>query len=146
LSVHILAAIVWLGGGFTLVLLGLLAQTRDDARDLAQIARHTAFLGERIFAPSGLVVVAMGIAMMINGDLDWGQFWVIAGLVGYAITFGIGVGYFRPLAQKINVSIRQNGAEHPETRKLTDRILLVARFDVAMLLLVVIDMVAKPFA
>jgi hypothetical protein len=92
------------------------------------------------------VVVAMGIAMMINGDLDWGQFWVIAGLVGYAITFGIGVGYFRPLAQKINVSIRQNGAEHPETRKLTDRILLVARFDVAMLLLVVIDMVAKPFA
>ena len=38
------------------------------------------------------------------------------------------------------------GPEAPETQAAINRILLVARFDMAVLLLVVIDMVAKPFA
>jgi uncharacterized membrane protein len=145
-SIHVLAAIVWLGGGATLIVLGVLAQQRDDPQELATIAKQAAFCGERIFAPAGLVVVLMGIAMMINGDLDWSQFWVIAGLIGYAVTFTVGIGYLSPLAKKITVSIEQNGVDDPATRALGERILLVARFDVAMLLLVAVDMVAKPFA
>ncbi len=145
-SVHVLASVVWLGGGTILILLGVLAQGRDDPHDLAQIAKQAAFCGERIFAPAGLVVVLMGISMMFNGDLEWGQFWVIAGLLGYAATFAIGLGYLSPLAKKITASVEQNGVEHPETRALVDRVLLVARFDIAVLLLIVVDMVAKPFA
>jgi uncharacterized membrane protein len=144
-SIHVLAAIVWLGGGGLLIFLGVLAQHRENPRDLAQIAQQAAYCGERIFAPAGLLVVLMGVAMMINGDLDWGQFWVIAGLVGYAVTFGVGIGYLTPLAKKINASIEEHGVEDPGTQALGDRILLVARFDIAMLLLVVIDMVVKPF-
>ena len=145
-TVHVLAAIVWLGGGAVLVTLAVLAQRRNDRAYLAQIARQAGFCGERIFAPAGLVVVVMGIAMMINGDLDWGQFWVIAGLLGYAATFLVGIGVLAPLTKKINASIAANGVEHPETQALIDRVLLIARFDIAMLLLVVVDMVAKPFS
>jgi uncharacterized membrane protein len=145
-TVHILAAIVWLGGGAILLVLAVLAQARSDRPYVAQIARQAAFCGERIFAPAGLVVVVMGIAMMINGDLDWGQFWVIAGLIGYAITFVVGIAVLSPLAKKVNASVETNGLDHPETEALIDRILMIARFDIAMLLLVVVDMVAKPFS
>jgi len=145
-SVHILAAIVWLGGGTTIVVLALLAQARMDRTEVTQIARLAAFCGERIFAPAGLIVVAMGIAMMINGDLEWSQFWVIAGLIGYAITFVVGIAVLAPIAKKVNASVEQNGLDHPETQALIDRILMIARFDIAMLLLVVVDMVAKPFS
>ena len=145
-TVHVLAAIVWLGGGAILVTLAVLAQRRSDRAYLAQIARQAGFCGERIFAPAGLVVVAMGIAMMINGDFDWGQFWVIAGLVGYATTFVVGITVLSPVGKKVDASIKANGLDHPETEALIDRTLVIARFDVAMLLLVVVDMVAKPFS
>ena len=71
---------------------------------------------------------------------------MIAGLIGYAITFVVGIGYLSPLSKRIARTAADKGAEHPETLALVDRVLLVARFDAVMLLLVVVDMVAKPFS
>jgi len=51
-----------------------------------------------------------------------------------------------PLAKKIDVLIAEKGPEAPETRAAIQRILLVARVDVAVLLVVVADMVTKPFS
>jgi uncharacterized membrane protein len=88
----------------------------------------------------------MGIAMMLNTNWGWGTFWIDAGLVGYALTFVTGIAVLSPLAKKIKVSAEQNGPEHPETIALIDRILLIGRFDAAVLLLVIADMVTKPFS
>ena len=60
--------------------------------------------------------------------------------------FTTGVGVLAPLARRIVASTEANGAEHPETIALVKRILLIARLDVALLFLVVVDMVVKPFA
>src|SRR6266852_3526920 len=86
-TVHVIAAIVWIGGGTLLTILGVAAERKRDPIELANIARQAATVGEKVFAPAGLVVVAMGIAMMLNTDWGWGKFWIVAGLVGYAITF-----------------------------------------------------------
>ena len=88
----------------------------------------------------------MGIAMMLNTNWGWGTFWIDAGLVGYALTFVTGIAVLSPLAKKIAASAETNGPEHPETVALVDRILLIARVDVAVLLVVVADMVTKPFS
>jgi len=82
--------------------------------------------------------------MMVNTNWGWGRFWVIAGLVGYAITFVIGVGVLAPLAKKITALVGEKGATDPETAAQIKKILLIARVDVALLLLVVVDMVTKP--
>ena len=71
---------------------------------------------------------------------------MIAALIGYAATFATGVGVLSPLAKKVDVLITEQGAEAAETQAAIQKILLVARVDVAVLLLVVIDMVAKPFS
>ena len=84
--------------------------------------------------------------MMLKGDLDWGQFWVIAGLSGFAATFLTGIGFLQPQTKKLNALAEEKGVEHPETQAVLKKLLLVARFDVAMLLLVVADMTAKPFS
>lgn len=145
-SVHVLAAIVWIGGGAFLTIVALAAERKNDPAELAAVARQAAFVGEKVFAPAGIVVVAMGVAMMVNTNWGWGKFWVSAGLVGYAITFVTGVGVLSPLTKKANALIDDKGVTHPETTALIKRILLIARVDVAMLFLVVIDMVVKPFA
>jgi uncharacterized membrane protein len=143
---HVTLAVFWVGGGLTLTILGLKAERSDDPREIATLAGQAAFVGERLFAPTGGLVLLAGIAMVINGHLGWSHFWVIAGLVGYASTMVTGMAVLSPLAKEVKASVEAHGPEHPESIALIKRILLVARFDVAVLLLVVADMVSKPFA
>ena len=145
-AIHVVLAVVWVGGGVSLMIHGIRAQRKDDTREIVTIAQQAAFMGEKVFAPAGLVTFLAGIAMMINTSWGWGHFWIVFGLLGYAATFLVGIGVLSPLAKKIAVSAETNGPEHPETLALIDRIMLIARFDVAVLLLVVLDMVTKPFA
>jgi uncharacterized membrane protein len=144
--VHVVLAVFWVGGGLLLTVLGLRAERAQDANEIATLARQAAFAGEKLFAPGGLIVLAMGIAMMINTNWGWGKFWVVAGLVGYALSFVTGVAVLSPLAKKIDVLLREKGPAAAETQATIQRILLVARFDIAILLLVVADMVTKPFS
>ncbi len=145
-TVHVILAVVWVGGGVLLTVLALRAQRESDPRAVVTVAQQAAFAGERIFAPAGLIVFLMGIAMMINTNWGWGKFWVVVGLIGYAATFITGLAVLSPLAKKVHASAEQNGPEHPTTLGLIDRILLIARIDVAVLLLVIADMVIKPFS
>ncbi len=145
-TIHVTLAVVWVGGGVLLTILALRAQRESDPRIVVTVARQAAFAGEKIFAPAGLIVFLMGIAMMVNTNWGWGKFWVVAGLMGYAITFATGVGVLSPLAKKIDKLIEAKGPAAPETQAAVQRILLVARVDVAVLILVVADMVTKPFS
>jgi uncharacterized membrane protein len=143
--VHVFGAVVWVGGGMTLTILAMRAERSSDAREMATIARQAAFVGERVFAPVGLLVFLMGIAMVINLHLGFGTSWIVIGLVGYAITFLTGLLVLGPLAKRIGQLIETKGPEAPETQAAIQRILLIARVDIGVLLLVVADMVLKPF-
>ncbi len=144
--VHVLFAVVWIGGGALLTILALAAERKEDPMELVTVARQAAFVGEKVFAPAGLVVFLMGVAMMLNTDWGWGRFWIVAGLIGYAVTFVTGVAVLSPLAKKIEVSAEQNGPTAPVTMAMISRILVIARVDVAVLFLVIADMVTKPFS
>ena len=146
MAVHVTFVVIWIGGGALLTILGVLAEQANDGAQLAAIARQAAFAGEKIFAPAGIVVVAMGIAMVINAHLGFDHFWIAFGLLGFATTFLIGVGVLSPMSKKANAMIQEQGTDTAEVKALISKILLIARADVAMLLLVVVDMVTKPFS
>lgn len=143
---HVLVAVFWVGGGVLLTILGLMADASDDPKEIALLAKWAGFVGERLFAPAGGVVLLMGIAMMINTNWGWGTFWVDAGLVGYASTFVTGIAFLSPGAKRIHELSESKGPEAPETVAAIRHVLLIARIDVAVLLLVVADMVTKPFS
>jgi uncharacterized membrane protein len=145
-TVHVTFAVIWIGGGFLLMLLGIIAEQKNDPAEIAIVARQAAMVSEKLFAPAGLIVFLMGIAMMLNIDWGWGSFWIVAGLVGYAATFLTGLLVLSPLAKKIHASVEANGPTHPETIALIKRIMFIIRFDMAVLLLVIADMVTKPFS
>lgn len=143
--VHVIGAVAWVGGGLLLTILAMRAERSSDPREMATIARQAAFAGERIFAPVGLLVFLMGIAMLINLHLGFGTSWIVIGLIGYAITFLTGLLVLGPLAKRIGRLIETNGPEASETQAAIQKILLIARVDMGVLLLVVADMVLKPF-
>ncbi|HUY70831.1 MAG TPA: DUF2269 family protein [Gaiellaceae bacterium] len=145
-TVHVMFVVIWVGGGAALTILGIVAETKSDGVQLAAIARQAAFLGQRVFAPSAIVVVVMGAAMVENAHIGYGHFWVVFGLLGFLTTFVLGVAVLTPMSAKVSAIITEQGPETPEAKAAIARILLIARADVAMLLLVIVDMVAKPFS
>ena len=145
-AVHVLGAVIWVGGGVSIMIHAIRGQRAHKPDDIVAVAKQAAFMGEKVFAPVGLITFLMGIAMMINTSWGWGHFWIVAGLIGYASTFIVGVAILSPMAKKIDESAEKNGPTHPETIALIEKIMFIARFDVAVLLLVVLDMVTKPFA
>jgi uncharacterized membrane protein len=144
--IHVSVAVFWVGGGLTLTALALWAQTKNDPEEMATIARQAAFVGEKLFAPAGLVVLAMGIIMVINDHIGFGTTWVIIGLVGYALTFTTGIAFLAPRAKRVAELLDTQGAAAAETQAAIREILLIARIDVGVLLIVVADMLMKPFS
>jgi hypothetical protein len=74
----------------------------------------------------------MGIAMTVNGDLDWGQFWLVFGLVAWAVSTAIGVGFLTPRIKRLNALIAEHGERDPAVQAVVQPILLAARLDIAL--------------
>jgi uncharacterized membrane protein len=144
-ALHIAFAVIWVGGGVGITVIGLLAERTNDPRELAVIVKYAEKLGQRVFTPSGVIVFAFGVAMIETGGLGWGMFWIDFALAVWALSFAIGAGYLGPTAKKIHLAYEASGGElTPEIQRLQQAVLRVVRFDAAMLLLIVIDMAAKP--
>jgi predicted integral membrane protein DUF2269 len=147
--IHVSVAVFWVGGGVLLTILGLKAEMSTDPNEIVTLARWAGWVGERLFAPASGVVLAMGIAMLIHGGdpiIAWGKVWVIVGLIGFAVSTVIGIGVLSPQAKRIAALSDEKGPTAPETLAAVRRILLISRFDVAILLIVVADMLTKPFS
>src|SRR5947208_9022159 len=86
-AIHVTFAVLWVGGGTMITILAIVAERSNDPMQIANVARQAATVGEKFFAPVGLVTFLLGIAMMINTDWGWGEFWVVVGLAGYLATF-----------------------------------------------------------
>jgi uncharacterized membrane protein len=142
--IHVSVAVFWVGGGLLLTVLALRAERSDDPEELATIARQATFAGEKLFAPAGGIVLAMGIVMVINQHIGFGTTWVDIGLAGFATTFVTGIAMLAPRAKRIVELCETVGAAAPETQAAIKEILVISRVDVAVLLLVVADMLMKP--
>jgi uncharacterized membrane protein len=142
-AVHVVAAVLWVGGGTLLAVLAITAERDPDPARLIGVARQAEWAA-RIFIPASFTVLAMGIAMTINGDLDWGQFWLVFGLIAWGISTAIGIGFLTPRIKQLNELIQERGEGDPAVQAAVQPILLAARIDIALLLLIVIDMTVKP--
>ena len=78
---HIILSIAWLGGGFSVVLLGTIAAGRGEQANLTQIGRNTETLAKRVFVPSTAAILILGI-YMVWVEWSFAEAWVIIGLVG----------------------------------------------------------------
>jgi len=145
--IHVGVAVFWVGGGLLLTALALRAERSHDPEEIARIARQATFVGEKLFAPAGGIVLAMGIAMVINSPtIGFGDTWVIIGLVGFAISFVTGIAVLAPRARRIVELSDTVGVVAPQTQAAIREILLISRVDIAVLVIVVFDMLMKPFS
>jgi hypothetical protein len=102
------------------------------------------WVGTRVYTPASVAAIAFGVALMVEGDLDWGRFWVVYGLVGWTIAFTVGVSFVGPELGRIDEAAQKFGPESEEVRRRVRRLFTVFRFDTALLASIMIVMTAKP--
>ena len=140
LFVHVTAAVIWLGGAFTFQMYGAVVRRGGDADEMARFAGRAGVLAERMFVPASLVVVLAGVGLMLDGNWDWGQLWVVFALVTFAASFVTGLFVISPMAKRIP----QVGAATPAGQELIRRMFTILRIDLAYMYAIVFAMTVKP--
>ncbi|MBZ9675578.1 hypothetical protein [Mesorhizobium sp. ES1-1] len=139
---HIVSAILWVGGGFVLFLLGMLAERGGNIEDKLWAIRASGQLGGRFFAPLSMLTLLFGL-VMCGFWVGFSELWIVIGLAGYATTFSIGMFIFKPTGERMGAMIAAEGIT-PAALAMAQRMMSVARFDYAAMLVVIADMVLKP--
>lgn len=139
--IHVLFAVIWVGGGIFIYITGWRARKGPVAHKLA-MSRNAEISG-RIFMISSIVVLAMGVWMVLDTDgYEFTQAWILIGLIGLIISAALGGAFFDPQG-KATIAAYEAGDEAAGDALLA-RILNVATFDLILLIVIVWAMVAKP--
>lgn len=144
LALHILAVTVWVGGDITLTTLGIVFESKQDGPTLAALGRMGTWIGTRVYTPTLFFVFGFGVALIEKSGVGWNHFWVIFGVISWALAMTVGIGFVGPELGRIDKAAQEFGPESPEVGRRVKRLFTIFRFDTAILALVVIDMVAKP--
>jgi uncharacterized membrane protein len=139
---HVVSAILWVGGGFVLFLLSVIAERAGNIEEKLQAMRFTGQLGDRFFAPMSMLTLIFGL-IMCGFWVGFSELWIVIGLVGYFTTFSIGMLVFKPTGARMGAMIAKEGVT-PAVLAVGQRMMCWARFDYAVMLVIIADMVLKP--
>jgi len=144
--VHVLSAVVWVGGACTLQAFAIRISASGDGLRMATFAKDAEYVGNRIYLPSSIILLVSGIFTIHESSGAWSydQTWVQIGLAMILVSIAIGAGFIGPEAGRVARAIEKHGPASDEARHHINRIFLVSRFELLLLLLVIFDMVVKP--
>jgi uncharacterized membrane protein len=140
---HVLGAMVWLGGGLMLSVMGARARASNDPAAIRQFARALAWVGPRVLLPAVVAVLVFGVWLVLSSAAwDFAQPWIIIAIALFALTFVIGAGYLGRIAIRLERAV--DTAADTDSRRLLDRWLLGYGVVLIVLVVIVADMVLKP--
>jgi uncharacterized membrane protein len=143
LTIHVLAAVLWVGGSAILLALGYYLRGRDISTRV-EYTRWTEWLGPRYFAPLSVAVLVAGHLLVNEMGLEFDQTWLHLGQAGWLLSFIIGIAFYPREGKKRERLIEEHGMEHESVGSSINRVLTVATVDTLIIVLVVIDMTTKP--
>ncbi len=144
LFLHIFAAVVWVGGGVALQFLGLWGEQTRNGSFMQGLGDSSDWLAKRLFIPSSLAVLVLGILLTIEGPWTFDTLWVDLGFVGFAASFLIGILFLKPEGERIGRAIAAHGPGSSEAAQHIRRINVVQRVELVILVLVIAAMTIKP--
>lgn len=144
LTIHVLAAIVWVGGGTVMHILGRRVLKRGDGQEIHDFSKELNTVAPRLFIPMSLLLLLSGIGLVHESGFQFSQLWIVLGLSGYAISFIVGVAYYGPQDKKLQSLVAEKGPLDPGVAGNVRAALMVNQVELLILFLVVVDMTTKP--
>jgi uncharacterized membrane protein len=143
LFLHVVAAMVWLGGGILLAALAARVLRDRDPAAISGFIANLRVLGPAMLAPATVAVVGLGVWMVLNSSAwDFAQLWIQFGLALFAGAFLIGAGYLSRAA--IGAERAAGDGKADEAIRHLTRWSWGYRAVVLLLLVATWDMIFKP--
>ena len=139
---HVAGAILWVGGATILTLLVLILDRRgDDAATMAGVS-YVALLGNRVFAPMGMAVIASGL--LLAWLAGWGlAAWTVLATIAVVGTFLLGALVLGPSCERA-VRTWETTGDAAGSVVLGRRVLRLVRLDLGGQFAIIALMVLKP--
>lgn len=142
--IHVLAAMVWLGGGSVLVLVAARTRSSSNPEAIAEFARLIPYIGIRVLGPAWIVVLLTGVGMvLLSSEWRFTQLWILIALGLFAVAFLIGAVFMSQAGIRLDRAAR-GGDPQANLPLLLQRWLVGYSVVLAVLLVAVWDMIFKP--
>lgn len=144
LLVHILAAMIWLGGGFMAGALAGRMKTADPQHRLGY-ARAMQKISVRVFMPAAIILLGVGIWMVADSDVyGFDQAWISAAMAIVIVAGAMGPLFFKPTIDK-GIAAMEAG-DGPTVGALMARLGMGSKIALVLEFIAVYLMVFKPGA
>ena len=142
LFLHLSSVVVWIGGAVMAQVFGVLTQRARNPVESAAYGRNMGWVATSVFLPSSIVVILTGIALTNKGNWDWGEPFVLVGLIGGLGIMAVAFGYVTPQLGKAGARM---GTEGPSPGLLTEmnRLVWIARGLLLVAFVIIFMMVVK---
>ncbi len=144
LTLHILAMATWFGSSLAITAMGFMSlKTGPEA--FGTFTLPATKWASRAHPAAGVVLLLTGFAMVADADYDF-ELWIILAIVGLVVAMGIGGALIGKTADGIVKRLEAGSMTTEELTTDARQLLLYTRIELVIIVLVVVDMVAKPGA
>ena len=116
LTIHVLAAIIWVGGGTAMHILGRRVLKRGDNKEIYEFSKEVNMVALRLYAPTSLILLIAGILLVDQAGYEFSQLWITLAFIGWAFSFFVGILYYGPQDKKLQALVADEGRERPGHR------------------------------
>ena len=142
--VHVIAAAVWVGGFFALMVLNARMARTGELATAAALGQHSEAFGRMVIGPAMGIVLVAGLWMAGQFGIPFTALWIVWGLVGFVLFILLGVVVLGRTGAELGALARSEGANDPRVIALRQRITVLSWLSLLVLASVVWAMVLKP--
>jgi uncharacterized membrane protein len=140
---HILAAMIWLGGGVAVGTFAAQALRSREGDSVARFVGNLRVVGPVLFLPALLAVLGLGIWLVLDSNAwEFGQTWVWLALTLFAAAFVLGAIFQSRAALSAERAVA--AGDHVEAARQLRRWALGMGLIIVLLVVITWDMVIKP--
>ncbi len=143
--VHIVSAVVWVGGAFFAQLLAIQVTRTGRPEELPVLGSRFEQLGNLVFVPAAVLILLSGAAMTAQ-RWSFGDAWIALAIALWVLSAVAGAAYVAPRMRRAGAIFAAEGAESPAARGLVDRVFLVSRIELISFAVILALMAFKPGA
>jgi uncharacterized membrane protein len=143
LFLHVVGVITWVGGGIAIQVFGVLTKRAADPAKTAFFARNVGWIVMRVFLPAAIVVLVSGIGVVETIGWDWGEPFIVFGLLLWAMVSLVAFGFLGRALGKAALRLETEGPG-PVIGLHLRNLVWLSRALLGALLLIVFLMTVKP--
>lgn len=140
---HIVAAIIWIGGVIAISILNMRLARADDRTGMAAMARQGRFFGSRVAGPAAGITLIAGMVMVAVSGIGF-PFWITWGFIAILLSFALGTTFLRRAGAALSEQLGTGKPVDLRLLSLQRRLAILSTINVLLLLSAVWAMVFKP--